>query len=81
MNKYSTLLNILDRIRSEATSSFEQKYNPSDNDIEKINQARARAFIHLYLKVSFGILDFNEREKCITDGSYDGGIDGYFINS
>jgi hypothetical protein len=80
MTKYSTLLNILDKIRSEATASYVLKYNPSDNDIEKVNQARARAFIHLYLKVSFGILEFNDREYCITDGPYDGGIDGYFIN-
>ncbi len=28
----------------------------------------------------FGILDFDEREKYITDGAYDGGIDGYYIN-
>lgn len=81
MNKYSTLLNILDKIRSEAIAPFESKYNPPDSDIEKINQARSRAFIHLYLKVSFGILNFSDREYCITDGSYDGGVDGYFINS
>lgn len=81
MNKYSTLLNILDRIRQEATSSFQNKYNPPDCDPEKVNQARSRAFIHLYLKVSFGLLDFNEREYYITDGPYDGGTDGYYINT
>jgi len=80
MNKYNTLVNILDKIRLEATPSFQKKYLPIDTDIEKVNQARARAFIHLYLKVSFGILTFDERESYITDGSYDGGIDGYYIN-
>jgi hypothetical protein len=82
--KYFTLLKILDTIREEADSKHIKKYIPSDskdNYQEKINQARARAFIHLYLKVSFGLLDFNEREHYITDGSYDGGIDGYYINS
>lgn len=80
MSKYSTLVNIIDKIRSEATSSLIGKYNPHDKEIDKTTQARARAFIHLYLKVSFGILDFSEREYFITDGSYDGGIDGYYIN-
>ena len=80
MSKYSTLVNILDKIRNEATVSFEKRYKPDEEDFEKINQARARSFIHLYLKVSFGILDFAEREYFITDGSYDGGIDGYYIN-
>ncbi|EMR04159.1 AIPR protein [Cesiribacter andamanensis AMV16] len=57
-----------------------KKY-PKNADIEKQNQSRARAFIHLYLKVKFGLLDFTEREHFITDGSYDGGIDGYYIHS
>lgn len=29
--------------------------------------------------MQFGLLDFKHREHFITDGSYDGGIDGYFI--
>ena len=28
----------------------------------------------------FGITDFKTRENTITDRSYDGGIDGYFIS-
>ena len=28
----------------------------------------------------FGLLDFVEREHFITDGAFDGGIDGYYIN-
>lgn len=80
MNKYDTLVNILDKLRFEAPLE-NKRYRPNDDEIEKLNQARSRAFIHLFLKVKFGILDFNEREKLICDGSYDGGIDGYFINT
>ena len=80
IGKYSTLVNVLDRIRAEASVRFVTKYNPPAHDLEKTNQARARAFIHLFLKVRFGILDFIEREKYITDKGYDGGIDGYFID-
>lgn len=81
MSKYNILINILDKIRKEAPKELSTKYTPSKEDLEKINQARSRAFIHLYLKVSFGILEFQNREYHITDGSYDGGIDGYYVNS
>lgn len=80
MTKFETLLNILDTIVKEAPSSMSKKYPQNPKDTEELNQARSRAFIHLYLKVSFGLLDFIEREHFITDGSYDGGIDGYYIN-
>ncbi len=80
MDKYQTLVNILDKIRAEATTQHKNRYLPDVSESEKINQARARAFIHLYLKVSFGLLDFAEREHFITDDPYDGGIDGYYIN-
>lgn len=76
------LLNILDNIRAEGASTrFTSKYIASTSDTQQINHERARAFIHLYLKVSFGILDFTEREHFITDGPADGGIDGYYIDS
>ncbi|MFD1121007.1 AIPR family protein [Methylophilus flavus] len=78
--KYNFLINVLDKLRYEATSSYIKRYLPNENDLEKINQARSRAYIHLYLKVLFGILDFDEREKLITDDPYDGGIDGYYID-
>ena len=78
--KYQILLNILDQIRREATPSHHSRYLPTELDVEKINAARARAFIHLYLKVYFGVLNFEDRERLITDGSYDGGIDGYYIH-
>lgn len=81
MSKYFILLNILDRIRDEAAGTKRAAtYLPAAIDSEQINQARSRAFIHLYLKVSFGLLDFATREHFITDGAYDGGIDGYYIN-
>jgi hypothetical protein len=79
MNKYSILLRILDAIIKEAPASMSKKY-PKNAIDEDLNSARSRAFIHLYLKVSFGLLDFTEREHLITDGAYDGGIDGYYIN-
>jgi hypothetical protein len=80
--KYQILIDILDKLRQELkpTDASFTKYNPNYTDVEKVNQARARAYIHLFLKVSFGLLEFSDREYFITDGSYDGGIDGYFIN-
>jgi len=79
MIKYNTLINILDKIRIEAPAKF-KRYYPEITDLEKINQARSRTFIHLFLKVKFGLLDFEEREHFITDDSCDGGIDGYYIS-
>lgn len=55
-------------------------YIVPNNEPEKINQARAKAFIHLFLKATHGILDFNQREEYITDGTHDGGIDAYYID-
>lgn len=78
--KYDILLNTLDKIRAEASPKYSAKYLPPNYEVEKIGNARVRAFVHLYLKVLFGILDFEEREKNITDGSYDGGIDGYYVD-
>jgi hypothetical protein len=78
MSKYKTLVNILDQICQEAPANY-KKYRPNVDELEKANQARSRALIHLYLKVNFGLLKFEEREKLITDSSYDGGIDAYFI--
>jgi len=80
--KYQILIDILDKLRQEIKPGEPAyaKYNPDPLDEEKINQSRAKAYIHLFLKVSFGLLEFKEREYFITDGSYDGGIDGYYIN-
>ena len=79
MSKYETLVKVLDQLRKEAPESF-KTYHPLESDIEKLNQARARAYIHLFLKVKFGILDFNERENYVVDGVNDAGIDGFFID-
>lgn len=79
INKYQTLLNILDKIRFEAPLRY-KKYRPVESDIEKLNQARSRAFIHLFLKVNFGILEFEDREHYIVDKGGDGGVDAYFID-
>jgi len=78
---YDTFLRILDRIRSGAPDAMATRYQPNPTDAEKVNQARARAFLHLYLKVMFGTADFMLRERTITDGPYDGGIDGYYIDA
>jgi hypothetical protein len=82
MTKYEILINILDTIIKEAPTSLSKKY-PIPNSVtkEQIIQPRSRAFIHLFLKVQFGLLDFKKREHFVTDGSYDGGIDGYYINT
>ena len=79
MSKYETLVNILDEIRKEAPVEY-KKYYPKVDEQEKLNHARSRSYIHLFLKVKFGLLDFVEREKYISDGSQDGGVDGYFID-
>lgn len=79
MTKYSDLLKIVDSLRLEAPLNY-TRYHPEKDEIEKLENARGRAFIHLYLKVTFGLIDFNERENYITDDGYDGGIDAYFVD-
>ncbi|CAO3359089.1 hypothetical protein [Azospirillum palustre] len=79
MDKYSILVQILDSIRREAPDS-NKRYYPKKTETEKMNNALSRAFIHLYMKVKFGILDFQDRERYITDDSADGGIDAYYID-
>ena len=79
MGKYQVLLNILDELRKEAPPEF-RRYYPQESNIEDMNHARSRSFIHLFLKVKFGLLQFQEREEFITDDNNDGGIDGYFID-
>lgn len=78
-SKYKTLVHILDQIRKEAPQEF-KRYHVLETDTDKLDQARSRTFIHLFLKVRFGLLDFKGREYFITDQSYDGGIDAYFVN-
>lgn len=80
MSKYSTLVNILDELRSEAPTGY-KRYYPAPNEKEKLDAARSRAFIHLFLKVYYGLSDFYSRENYITDDPSDGGIDAYYIDS
>ncbi|MDD2896403.1 MAG: AIPR family protein [Aliarcobacter sp.] len=77
-NKYNILVNVLDTLRNEAPEGH-KRYHPLEIETEKINQARSRSYIHLFLKVKFGLLDFLEREEFLTDDPNDGGIDAYYI--
>jgi hypothetical protein len=76
---YTTLLKTLDCLRREAPKAF-KSYHPRSDDAEKVNQARATAFIHLFLKVRFGLSDFQRRHDQVCDGTQDGGVDAYFID-
>lgn len=79
MNRYDTLVKILDELRKEAPTEY-KTYYPEDTNTEGLNKARSKAFIHLFLKGMYGIERFEDREHYITDGSYDGGIDAYYID-
>ena len=80
MSKYDILVRTLDQLRKEAPVEF-KRYYPLDNDKDGLDHARSRAFIHLYLKVKFGVLEFPERESFITDERDDGGVDAFFIDN
>lgn len=79
MSKYNDLVNIIDSLRNEAPAEY-KRYHPAIDDNDALMQARSRAFIHLFLKVKFGLTEFLEREAFITDDPSDGGIDAYFID-
>lgn len=79
MEKYNDLLNIVDKLRLEAPSNY-KRYHPSEGEIGILENARARSFIHLFLKVKFGLTEFSDRENHITDDTNDGGIDAYYID-
>ena len=81
IRKYEILTNILDRYVREGAESTRRKSFFDTSTEEKSNQARSRSFIHLYLAATYGVLDFEEREHTITDASYDGGVDAYFIDT
>ena len=80
MNKYDTLLNILDNICNTAPDNF-KSYSLKEKSEDEKNQIRSKAFIHLYLLVKFGLEDFKSRHDLITDGIADGGLDAYFIDA
>lgn len=78
--KYNYLLRILDELASEAPDKYTKKYSKNPASPDSLDQRRARSLIHLYLKVNFGLTEFELRERNITDGGYDGGIDSYYIH-
>ena len=78
-HQYETLVKILDKIRSEAPDSY-KSYKPNATDDEGLIKARSLSFIHLLLKVKFGITDFLKRHQHITDGPQDGGLDAFYID-
>lgn len=79
MSKYETLRKVLDGIIKEAPSALTYYNNFVTNELKE--RAISRAYIHLFLKVKFGLINFKEREeKYLTDGSYDGGIDAFYID-
>ena len=79
-NKYESFLRILDGIIDSAPKSkYQKRYSKKTDD--ELNYSRSRAFLHLYLMANFGMMSFEEREKLVTDGSQDGGIDAYYFDS
>ena len=77
--KYNILNKILDKISKDAPQEHVKYKLTKDNETN--NQIRAKCLIHLFLMVRFGIHDFKEREKFITEGGYDGGIDAYYTDT
>lgn len=80
MTRYEILRNILAGIIDEAPDKYSKLYEKDLNKVEQYNNSLSRAFIHLFLKVRFDLLDFEQREYYVTDGGNDGGIDGYYID-
>lgn len=78
MSKYTDLIGILDHICAEAPLEY-VRYHEKETD-EDVLHARSRAYIHLYMQVMFGLMNFTDREKYITDGANDGGIDAYYVD-
>lgn len=79
-HKFDALIRTLDTLRREAPESY-KTYHPDDDDADGLCLARSLAFIHLLIKVRFGIADFLERHKLITDGAQDGGVDAFYIDT
>lgn len=77
---YKTLCGVLDSLRAEAPPEFEI-YHPVAGNHDGLIQARSRAFLHLFLKARFGLVQFADRENLVTDGKFDGGIDAYYIDN
>ena len=78
MKTYQILLNILKQLVDDAPEKYSKLYSKAT--VDDYNSSLSRAYIHMFLKVRFNLLDFEEREHFVTDGSNDGGIDGYYID-
>lgn len=76
---YVTLCKVLESLCNEAPST-QTIYHPPKTNMDAIVQARSRALLHLYLKARFGLASFSGREKFVTDGPQDGGVDAFFID-
>lgn len=75
--KYKLFNDILEKICNAAPDEYKSYKDASDDGK---NKAKSKAFIHLFLKVKFGINEFQKRHECITDGAQDGGLDAYYID-
>lgn len=77
--KHNLLKKTLDGIAEWAPEQF-NTYHPNENDQDAQIHKYSRSQIHLFLRVRFGLLDFNIVENQITDGTDDGGLDAYHID-
>lgn len=77
--KHNLLKKTLDGIATSAPELF-AIYHPNENDQDSQIHKYSRSQIHLFLRVRFGLLDFNIAESQITDGTDDGGLDAYHID-
>ena len=77
--KHNLLKKTLDGIAATAPDQL-TIYYPSENDQDAQIHKYSRSQIHLFLRVRFGLLDFNITENQITDGTNDGGLDAYHID-
>lgn len=79
--RYSILCNILDGyITQGAELGARNIYRTAGSSQGDRDQARSRAFIHLFLEAKYGLHEFSAREHQIIDGTGDGGIDAYHLD-
>lgn len=77
--KHQLLNNTLDNIAKLALPNLSVYHSDPENADAQIHKY-SRAQIHLFLRVRFGILDFNIVESQISDETGDGGLDAYHID-
>ena len=61
MSKYNDLVNIIESLRNEAPQEY-KRYHPKKNDVDANRKSLSRTYLHLFLKVKFGLVDFESRE-------------------